>query len=85
VRAVADTSVLIALGRMGYLGLLPRLFDDVLLAAAMEEVWVRDDKWFWRIWCRAKKGVGIERSSKSVRNVIKPCFNLSEWWLCLNQ
>lgn len=35
-RVVADASVLIALGRMGCLGLLPMLFDDVLLAAAME-------------------------------------------------
>jgi len=32
-----DTSVLIALGRTGYLGLLPRLFDDVLLAVAVVE------------------------------------------------
>jgi len=34
-RAVADTSVLISLGGMGYLGLLPRLFDDVFLSAAV--------------------------------------------------
>lgn len=36
-RAVADTSVLIAFGGIGYLGLLPRLFDEVILSAAVVE------------------------------------------------
>lgn len=38
-RAAADTSVLIAFKKMGYLGYLPKIFDNVLLArAVMQEV-----------------------------------------------
>lgn len=36
-RAAADTSVLIAFKRLGYIGHLPRAFDEVLLARAVME------------------------------------------------
>ena len=36
-RAVADTSVLIAFKRLGYLGNLPGVFDEVLLPRAVVE------------------------------------------------